>query len=104
MSACQVPKPTAHHADTLYVDRYHYDSIDRWHTRHIFVQGDTIHQTDTFYADRWHIRYRDSIRTVRDSVPVPVEVVRTKTDYTGWLAFAALLALIIIAIGILRKA
>ena len=93
MSACQAPKPTAHHADTLYVDRYHYDSIDRWHTRHIFVQGDTIHQTDTFYADR----------TVRDSVPVLVEVVRTKADYTGWLAFAALLALVI-AIGILRKA
>ena len=90
VTSCHSTQPVAHHADTLRVDRWHYDSIDRWHTRTIYQQGDTVHQTDTFYTDRWHIRWRDSIRTVHDSVPYPVEVVKSETDRTGWIVAAVI--------------
>ena len=104
LAACRTPQPVAHHADTIRVDRWHYDSIDRWHTRTIYQQGDTVHQTDTFYTDRWHIRWRDSIRTVHDSIPEPVEVVKTEIDYTGWWYFGGLAAvcLVVIVFRLLR--
>ena len=92
----------AHHGDTLRVDRWHYDSIDRWHTRHIFTAGDTVHLLDTFYTDRWHVRLRDSVHTVHDSIPYPVEVEVVRTDRTGWLVAAALAALCLIA-AVLKK-
>lgn len=104
-SACKAPLPTAtNHHDTIRVDRWHYDSIDRWHTRNIYIQGDTVHQADTFYTDRWHIRWRDSIRTVHDSIPYPVEVVKTEIDYKGWWWFGGLAAvcLLLVVVRVLR--
>ena len=102
LAACGTSQPVAHHGDTLRVDRWHYDSIDRWHTRHIFTAGDTVHLLDTFYTDRWHVRLRDSVRLVRDSVPYPVEVEVVRTDRTGWLVAAALAVLCLIA-AVLKK-
>lgn len=102
LASCGTPQPVAHHGDTLRVDRWHYDSIDRWHTRHIFTAGDTVHLLDTFYTDRWHVRLRDSVRLVRDSVPYAVEVEVVRTDRTGWLVAAALAALCLIA-AVLKK-
>ena len=102
LASCRSPQPVAYHADTLRVDRWHYDSIDRWHTRHIYTAGDTVHHLDTFYIDRWHVRLRDSVRTVHDSIPYPVEVEVVKTDRTGWIAAAAL-ALLLLAAGAIRK-
>lgn len=100
--SCGTPQPVAHHGDTLRVDRWHYDSIDRWHTRHIFTAGDTVHLLDTFYIDRWHVRLRDSVRTVHDSIPYAVEVEVVRTDRTGWLVAAAMAALCLIA-AVLKK-
>lgn len=104
LTACHAPQPIAYHSDTIRVDRWHYDSIDRWHTRNIYIQGDTVHQADTFYTDRWHIRWRDSIRTVHDSIPYPVEVVKTEIDYKGWWWFGGLAAvcLLLVVVRVLR--
>lgn len=56
------------HADTIRVDRWHYDSIDRWHTVTTSRRGDTVVQIDSVFTDRWHVRWRDSLRLVRDTV------------------------------------
>ena len=99
LAACRTPQPVAHHADTIRVDRWHYDSIDRWHSSMVYRQGDTVRQTDTFYTDRWHIRWRDSIRTVCDSVPYYVEVVKTEADRTGWWYFGGLAAVCLVVVA-----
>ena len=104
VTSCRTPRPVAHHSDTLRVESHHYDSIDRWHYITEYQQGDTVYRDRLHYIDRYHIRWRDSIRTVHDSIPYAVEVVKTKTDYTGWWCFGGLAAvgLFIVVFRLLR--
>lgn len=73
------------HADTIRVDRWHYDSIDRWHTVTTSRRGDTITQIDSVIIDRWHVRWRDSVRLIRDTVSrtITQAVERPRTLWEG---------------------
>lgn len=85
------------HTDTLYVSKTQHDSVyvkDSIYV-HEWAKGDTVYVEKMQWQTRWRERVRtdtvykshtDSIR-----VPYPVEVVKTKTNYTGWFAFFGLL-------------
>lgn len=91
------------HTDTLYISKTEHDSI---HVKdsiyvHEWMKGDTVYIEQLRWQTKWRERLRtDTIRESRvDSVavPYPVEVVKTKTNYSGWLAFVALLAAMAVA-------
>lgn len=73
------------HADTICVDRWHYDSIDRWHTVTTSRRGDTVVKIDSVIIDRWHVRWRDSVCLVRDTVArtITQAVERPRTLWEG---------------------
>lgn len=91
-----VPVPEVH-TDTLYISKTKHDSIyvkDSIYV-HEWVKGDTVYIEQLRWQTKWRERLRtDTIRESRvDSVavPYPVERVKTKTNYSGWFAFFALL-------------
>lgn len=91
-----VPVPEIH-IDTLYNSTTKHDSIyvkDSIYV-HEWVKGDTVYIEQLRWQTKWRERLRtDTIRESRvDSVavPYPVEVVKAKTNYSGWFAFFALL-------------
>lgn len=66
-----------------YHDRWLHDSIDRWHTRTVLVQGDTVHEIDTFWCDRWHTDVKHD--SVDRPVPYPVhDTTYVKVPPTWW--------------------
>ena len=86
-----------YHTDTLYVSKTQHDSIyvkDSIYV-HEWSKGDTVYIEQL----RWQTKWRDRVRTDTvykshtDSVrvPYPVEIIKTKTNYSGWFAFFGLL-------------
>lgn len=83
------------HTDTLYVSKMQHDSIcvkDSIYL-HEWTKGDTVYVEQLRWQTKWRERLRtDTVRELRvDSVAVPYEVIKTKTNYSGWFAFLALL-------------
>ena len=91
--------------DSVYVNKYHRDSVHVRDSVFLFVKGDTV------FRDRYKVIYRDKL--VRDTayvervdsvqVPVPVEI-----PLTGWqrfklevggLAFGGIVILVLIVVG-----
>lgn len=73
------------HTEYITVPEYRtewlHDSVDRWHTRTEYRDGDTVYRTDTFYLERWHTKMKhDSV-----GVPYPVhDTVRVVMPLTWW--------------------
>lgn len=98
------------HTDTLYISKTQHDSV---HVRdsiylHEYTKGDTVFVEKVSWQTEWKefVRidtiYKSRIDSV--NVPYPVEIVKTKTDYSGWWAFVALLAATAVAsIVIVRR-
>ena len=83
------------HTDTLYISKTQHDSIyvkDSIYV-HEWTKGDTVYVEQLRWQTKWRERLRtDTVRELRvDSVAVPYEVIKTKTNYSGWFAFFALL-------------
>lgn len=98
------------HTDTLYVSKTQHDSVYVKDSvfLHEYTKGDTIFVEKLSWQTKWREKVRiDTIYKSRvDSVniPYPVEVVKTKTNYGGWVAFSILLLAALAALYIfLRK-
>ncbi len=84
--------------ETEYRDRVQYDSVIEHDSVVVFAAGDTVYIYKDRWRDRVHIQ-RDTV-AVHDSIPYPVEVVRTVKHiptvyrWSLWIALAAI-ALII---------
>lgn len=73
-----VPVETVRH-DSIYINRIKYDSIYHKDSIYMLIKGDTV------YTYKYKYQYRDKLIrdtvnvTKRDSIPYPVEVVKTVT-------------------------
>ena len=85
------------HTDTLYVSKTQHDSIyvkDSIYV-HEWTKGDTVYVEQLRWQTKWREKlrtdtiYRSKVDSVR--VPYPVEVIKTKTNYSGWFAFFGML-------------
>ena len=73
-----VPIETVKH-DSVYINRIKYDSIYHKDSIYILIKGDTVYKYQYKYQYRDKI-IRDTVNvTKRDSIPYPVEVVKTVT-------------------------
>lgn len=73
-----VPIETVKH-DSVYINRIKYDSIYHKDSIYMSVKGDTIYKYQYKYQYRDKL-IRDTVNvTKRDSIPYPVEVVKTVT-------------------------
>jgi len=73
-----VPIETVKH-DSVYINRIKYDSIYHKDSIYILVKGDTVYKFQYKYQYRDKL-IRDTVNvTKRDSIPYPVEVVKTVT-------------------------
>lgn len=93
---------------TVYIDRERIDSI--YVRDSVFVHQSTSGDTVYIGIDRWHTEYRDRFHTdsivLRDSIPYPVDVVRTEYRTPGFVRFLAVIGaaalLTLIALVLLR--
>ncbi len=73
-----VPIETVKH-DSVYINRIKYDSIYHKDSIYILIKGDTVYKYQYKYQYRDKL-IRDTVNvTKRDSIPYPVEVVKTVT-------------------------
>ncbi len=97
--------------DSVYINRIKYDSIYHKDSIYMLVKGDTV------YTYKYKYQYRDKLIrdtvnvTKRDSVPYPVEVVKTVTVekelswwqtlfiWSGSIAWAALIVVLFIRLN-----
>lgn len=83
--------------DTVYRDRVHYE----------YRNGDTVIIRDTLFQYKYRWRDRTDTLIVRDSIPVPYEVIKeVPRDRTGWDKFcskATIAAIILLVLWLIWK-